>query len=170
DNESDNGDVDAYLYCQLDGPFLGTSTGQSDDSDEDEDEDEDEERFAELRFYPKNEQNLDDMFKAMSECAALNPDPNDSDDRSEEEGDGKEDLFHIGAGQKNASESKGNGTATNADSAISQISSFDPSGFITSPDQLDQLTPEGRAVLEHLESVIVTDMDGRFDDAPENSD
>ncbi|KAJ2354655.1 hypothetical protein GGF43_003139, partial [Coemansia sp. RSA 2618] len=54
---------------------------------------------------------------------------------------------------------------------IQTIENFDPNAFITNEDQLDQLTPEGRAVLAHLESVIVasgTDANGgRFDDADE---
>ncbi|KAJ2087619.1 Methylosome subunit pICln [Coemansia sp. RSA 986] len=157
-------DEDAYLYCQLDGLFPGTSTEDSDDSGDDE-------QFAELRFYPANEQTLDDMFKAMSECAALNPDQDESDNEEEE------DLYHSGNNQEDYDRVGVNGDKSNTDSAICQLGSFDPSGFITSPDQLDQLTPEGRAVLAHLESVISSSCnaeqgqnDGRFDDAPEDTD
>ncbi|KAJ1801708.1 hypothetical protein LPJ77_006024 [Coemansia sp. RSA 2523] len=42
------------------------------------------------------------------------------------------------------------------ESDVQAIDEFDPASFITSEDQLDQLTPQGRQVLEHLESVIVT--------------
>ncbi|KAJ2402854.1 Methylosome subunit pICln [Coemansia sp. RSA 2559] len=160
-DDSSSNDNDAYLYCQLDGPFPGTSTGESDGSDG-----EDDEQFAELRFYPEDDQVLDDMFKAMSECAARNPDQDESEDDEEE----KESLFHINGNQKGSDGDEEN----EEESVISPISSFDPSDFITSPEQLDQLTPKGRAVLAHLESVISNgnvehgDDDGRFDNATED--
>ncbi|KAJ1905405.1 hypothetical protein LPJ81_001951, partial [Coemansia sp. IMI 209127] len=108
---------------------------------------------------------LDDMFKAMSECAALNPDQDKSEDDEENGG-----LFHINGNQKGSGSDEGN----EEESVFSAISSFDPSDFITRPEQLNQLTPKGQAVLAHLESVISNsnvehdDDDGRFDDATED--
>ncbi|KAJ2448955.1 hypothetical protein EV183_005157 [Coemansia sp. RSA 2336] len=49
---------------------------------------------------------------------------------------------------------------------VQAIDSFDASQFITSPEQLDKLTPQGQKVLEHLESVIADDE--RFRDAPDS--
>ncbi|KAG8199803.1 hypothetical protein JTE90_000895 [Oedothorax gibbosus] len=47
---------------------------------EEEDEVEGEERPNELRFVPDNRNMLDVMFKAMLDCQALNPDPNEPED------------------------------------------------------------------------------------------
>ena len=59
----------------------------------DEDDDErDEKPVPELRFVPENLANLDQMFKALSECQLLNPDPEDlSPDDDEEDLDDQED-------------------------------------------------------------------------------
>ncbi|KAJ1730094.1 Methylosome subunit pICln [Coemansia sp. Benny D160-2] len=142
-----------HLYCQLDAPFPGTRTRGA-ESDHSEDDDDDDEVPTELFFYPLDDAVLDGLFKAMSECSELNPGPNDSSASEEEEEE-----------------------ASDSDPAIlGRIASFDPSAFITSPDHLDRLTPEGRAVLAHLESVISASSEtgghaehGRFDDAPEDA-
>ncbi|XP_054169227.1 methylosome subunit pICln-like [Oppia nitens] len=47
-------------------------------------------RNNEIRFVPEDKSQLDIMFKAMSECQALHPDPNDSISEDEEEGDEEE--------------------------------------------------------------------------------
>ncbi|KAJ2682264.1 hypothetical protein IWW39_006064 [Coemansia spiralis] len=140
--------VGAHLYCQLDGPFPGYAKAGGDSDEEDE-----EEQFAELRFIPEDEQLLDDMFKAMSDCAALNPDDGGSDSGS--------DLDDLCVGDYQD------------ESAVQTIEEFNSSAFITSPDQLSSLTPKGRETLAHLESIIVESTEqtngyndeGRFDDA-----
>lgn len=53
---------DTYLYCQV-------SDGEED--------------FVELRFYLAEPHRLEDLFKCMSECAALHPDTTDSSDEEE---------------------------------------------------------------------------------------
>lgn len=47
--------------------------------DEDSDSDEEGGPTAEMRFVPDNSNMLDVMFRALSDCQALNPDPNTSD-------------------------------------------------------------------------------------------
>ncbi|KAI8319986.1 hypothetical protein GQ54DRAFT_298941, partial [Martensiomyces pterosporus] len=97
----------------------------------------------------------------MSECAALNPDPQTNEDDDDDTCAGQ---FHDGVPDSQTAD----------DTAVMAIGDFDPSNFITSADQADQLTPEGRAILEHLESVIVVpeeqeEADGRYDDADEDA-
>ncbi|KAJ2676161.1 hypothetical protein GGI25_003666 [Coemansia spiralis] len=171
-DENDNKES-AHFYCQLDGPFPGTHTqpskdggsnGISDGNDEDEDEDE---QFTELRFYPQNTQLLDEAFKTMSDCAALNPDECNSDSCSDGSG------FYEGHYKDGIPDEQNTAEGLDGDSAIQHISDFDPSNFITSPEQLDQLTVEGRSVLAHLESVIRTANmeipDPHFDDVSDNA-
>ncbi|KAJ2071931.1 hypothetical protein GGH13_003028 [Coemansia sp. S155-1] len=178
--------VGAHLYCQLDGPF--PESIKSDDSEE---EDEDE-QFAELKFIPEDEkirkyirhvsilvqckQDLnallvsvvDDMFKAMSDCAALNPD--------DDEGSGSEsdlDDICVGDYQDGSASEDENEEGNDDESAVQTIEEFDSSEFITTADDLDRLTPKGKEILAHLESVIVesteqangSNEDGRYDDA-----
>ncbi|KAJ2077751.1 Methylosome subunit pICln [Coemansia sp. RSA 988] len=142
-----------YLYCQLDCQLPGLlnssvdTNGKAHDSGEEDSEQGDEEQFAEMRFYPKDTQILDELFKAMCDCAALNPDTGDDSD-----GNSANNEFY---------KSDANGEKIDADGVekysdnIQTISGFNPSDFITSEDQLDQLSKEGEKVLAHLESVIV---------------
>ncbi|KAJ2655443.1 hypothetical protein IWW48_005530 [Coemansia sp. RSA 1200] len=155
DSSEDQDKNGPHLYCQLDAPFPGTRTDGAEGGQSDSGDAYDDEMPTELFFYPLDASVLDELFKAMSECSELNPGPNDS--ATEEEEQEEEEV-------------------SDSDPAIlGHIASFDPSGFITSPDHLDRLTPEGRAVLAHLESVISaseTSGDpehGRFDDAPEEA-
>ncbi|KAJ2485969.1 hypothetical protein IWW37_005778 [Coemansia sp. RSA 2050] len=153
--------VGAHLYCQLDGPFPGCAKPDSGSDEEDEDK-----QFAELRFIPEDEQLLDDMFKAMSDCAALNPDDERSDSGS--------DLDDCCVGDyQDASVSRGEEDSGEDESAVQTIEEFDSSAFITTPGQLSSLTPKGRETLARLESVIIepaeqmngSNDEGRFDDA-----
>ncbi|KAJ2847577.1 hypothetical protein IWW36_003784 [Coemansia brasiliensis] len=83
-----------------------------------------------------DENQLDEMFGKMCECVASHPDPASEDELGEMADD------------------------------IQVIDSFDSSQFITSSEQLDQLTPRGQEVLKHLESVITDNDDKeRFNDA-----
>ncbi|KAJ2336419.1 hypothetical protein GGI00_000840 [Coemansia sp. RSA 2681] len=153
--------VGAHLYCQLDGPFPDSAEPESSEDDVSDDE-----QFAELKFFPDDEQLLDDMFKAMSACAALNPDDDeapcsDSDD------------VCVGDYYRDGASSGDDAEDADDDSAVQAIDGFDSAAFITTADQLDRLTPKGKATLAHLESVIVEpacdiqddNADGRFDDA-----
>ncbi|KAI7821650.1 regulator of volume decrease after cellular swelling-domain-containing protein [Kickxella alabastrina] len=139
----------AHLYCQLDGPFPQTiainttaaaaaTTASKDDTNEDEDEDE----FAEIKFFPQNPQILDDMFKAMSECAAMNPD-HDQEALSDNDID-------DGHGCHRERDNEGDGSVD----GVQTIAAFDPADFITCEDQLDQLTAKGKTILAHLEALI----------------
>ncbi|KAJ2753427.1 hypothetical protein GGI19_003138 [Coemansia pectinata] len=155
--------VGAHLYCQLDGPFPSSNKPDSND------EEDDDEQFGELRFIPEDEKLLDDMFKAMSDCAALNPD---------DEGSGSEsDLDDICVGDyqdgtANGDE-EGNDDEYDDESAVQTIEELDSSEFITTADDLDRLTAKGKEILAHLESVIIepteqangSNEDGRYDDA-----
>ncbi|PIA17559.1 hypothetical protein COEREDRAFT_86165 [Coemansia reversa NRRL 1564] len=144
----------AHLYCQLDCKLPGlvnscnsTNGNKHGSEDEDSEQDDETEDFAEIRFYPKNPQILDELFKAMCECAALNPDVEESSDSNDANNENyKSDNDHEDDDEENAEE---------YNNSIQTIGDFNPSDFITSPDQLDQLSQEGKRVLEHLESVIV---------------
>lgn len=60
----------------------------------DEDGEDEEDVINEVRFVPADKSKLDAMYKAMSECQALHPDPADEvddDDDDEEGGDEDED-------------------------------------------------------------------------------
>jgi len=71
------------LYMMLDttiSPKLGDE--EIDDADEEEDEDdenEDEQGSTVMKFLPDDTASLEAMYAAMSQCQALNPDPQDSD-------------------------------------------------------------------------------------------
>ncbi|XP_034252358.1 methylosome subunit pICln [Thrips palmi] len=73
------------LYMMLDtnvSPKLGDGEGNDDSKDDDEndeDEDEEEQESTVMKFLPEDTTALDAMYQAMSQCQALNPDPNDSD-------------------------------------------------------------------------------------------
>ncbi|KAJ2738953.1 hypothetical protein GGI20_006187, partial [Coemansia sp. BCRC 34301] len=153
---TDTDSVGSHLYCQLDGPFPGCTVLDDDDDDQ----------FVELKFFPESEQLLDDMFKAMSDCAALNPD--DGDESCSDIDDMCVGDYQDGAASKDDEEN-----VDGDDSAVQTIDDFASSEFITTADDLDRLTPQGKATLAHLESVIVESTDhghdanivGRFDDA-----
>jgi len=50
-------------------------------------------KIGEVRFVPGNRSHLDPMFKAMSECQLLHPDPNDSISEEDDEDDDEDDLY-----------------------------------------------------------------------------
>ncbi|KAJ2795149.1 Methylosome subunit pICln [Coemansia helicoidea] len=133
-----------HLYCQLDCRFPGTPASAESDDDD--------EQFSELRFYPGDADELDAMFDALCACAALNPD----------------------AGDESEDSAGGGGGSDKAGDVIRQIDDLDPSALITSEDQLDRLTPRGRDVLAHLESVLEASAESggheRFADADEEAD
>ena len=70
------------LYMMLDtsiSPKLGDEdVDNDDDKEDDEDENEDDENTV-MKFLPDDTASLDAMYQAMSQCQALNPDPQDSD-------------------------------------------------------------------------------------------
>ncbi|CAN7996520.1 unnamed protein product [Ixodes hexagonus] len=72
------------LYLMIDGNLdeaEPTTNENGGDTNED-----DEPAASEIRFVPENKSSLDAMYKAMSECQALHPDPTDSISEEEEEG------------------------------------------------------------------------------------
>lgn len=52
-------------------PLSAENGSENDDDDADT-------LITEMRFIPDNKTNLEVMFQAMNECAALHPDPQDS--------------------------------------------------------------------------------------------
>ncbi|KAJ1878558.1 hypothetical protein LPJ66_011867 [Kickxella alabastrina] len=99
------------------------------------------------------------MFKAMSECAAMNPDHD-----QEALSDNDIDDGHGCHRERNNEDESVDGVQT--------IAAFDPADFITCEDQLDQLTAKGKTILAHLEALITapdtansTSSAGRFADA-----
>jgi len=120
-----------HLYLMIDKKLVDsdgmptpTSTPESSDVD-DEDEADDGEDMTEIRFVPENKDCLQDLFKAMSECQALHPDPADSDqeaeadmeggegedDDEEGEGEGEDGEDDAGAGQFDDAEEGQDGAA-----------------------------------------------------------
>ncbi|KAJ2720514.1 hypothetical protein GGI07_004559 [Coemansia sp. Benny D115] len=147
-----------HLYCQLDGPFPGTARSQRPDDDDgnasdasDADDTNDAEEFSELRFCPSDNQILDEMFSAMSDCAALNPDYTDEQDM---ESDVEVDKYDRNERREDGGCHSDSYSDNDNDNNVHTISSFDPSDFITSAEQIDQLTPAGKIIFKHLESVI----------------
>lgn len=63
--------------------MITAQINESDDGLEEESEDE-EEKMSEICFVPDNRGELNAMFKAMTECQALHPDPDDSVSEDEE--------------------------------------------------------------------------------------
>ena len=135
----------------------GAAAGATDCSDEEEDdEDEDENEAQELRVVPLGAEAdgagidaaLDRLFEALSACAALNPDPDDSEDDDEtfagEEGEEGEEY---------------------ADGAVVGIDGFaegdDPQAL------LDGASPAQLAMLARFDAMLDASgnpVDGRFDD------
>jgi len=80
--------------CDSEGMPTPTSTPES--SDVDDDDSDDGSDMTEIRFVPENKGSLQDLFKHMSDCQALHPDPegseddmegNEDDEEEDEEGD-----------------------------------------------------------------------------------
>jgi len=88
-----------HLYLMIDkkltdseGMPTPTSTPESSDIDDDSESDGDASDMTEIRFVPENKACLQDLFKHMSDCQALHPDPeNDEEDEMGEEGGDDED-------------------------------------------------------------------------------
>ena len=84
-----------HLYLMIDkkltdseGMPTPTSTPESSDIDDDSESDGDASDMTEIRFVPENKACLQDLFKHMSDCQALHPDPeNDEEDEMGEQGD-----------------------------------------------------------------------------------
>lgn len=95
------------LYLMIDGNLddAAPTSGENGSNSNDEDE---EPAPSEIRFVPDNKSSLDTMYKAMSECQALHPDPTDSiseedeegcyDDAEEDEDEGAE--YDVGAAEQ----------------------------------------------------------------------
>ncbi|KIM40586.1 hypothetical protein M413DRAFT_446016 [Hebeloma cylindrosporum] len=97
------GESGASIYCQLDESF-GTENGTT-AADEDAIPD-----MRELTIVPQNPSSLEEIFEALSQCAALHPDPQDDEDDLDEDafvdlngstfetfnGDENEELSEVG--------------------------------------------------------------------------
>ncbi|PVD19064.1 hypothetical protein C0Q70_21623 [Pomacea canaliculata] len=70
------------LYLMIDGKLPGAEEEKEASSSEDEDS---ESKITEMRFIPADKDALESMYKAMSACQALHPDPEDIDSEEEEE-------------------------------------------------------------------------------------
>ncbi|XP_046677532.1 methylosome subunit pICln [Homalodisca vitripennis] len=77
------------LYVMVDSCLEETN---SDDEENGDGDDADSGGTTEMRFAPADKAQLDYMYRAMSYCQALHPDPNDS-PQSEEEDDDEEGIF-----------------------------------------------------------------------------
>lgn len=65
------------LFVQVDGKLLGQDAdGESDSSSEGDDDDM---PTTEVRFVPEDKRSLESIYKAMSDCQILHPDPEDAD-------------------------------------------------------------------------------------------
>lgn len=73
------------------------STGNDGDNEDDDDE-EDEHETIEVRFVPQDKSLLDTIYKAMTECQRLHPDPVDQESEFDEE-DEDEDVEDVNGDQ-----------------------------------------------------------------------
>ena len=75
------------IYLQLDddseGDFIGAADGAQALAEEAEEEEEAEEVTPELRIVPSDPSVVEEIFRVLCECAALNPDPQGEDDEGE---------------------------------------------------------------------------------------
>ncbi|XP_022201788.1 methylosome subunit pICln [Nilaparvata lugens] len=78
------------LYVMVD-TCLDEGQNGGNDNEDDDDEEEEKPEYTEMYFVPDDSSRLNDMFTAMNECQALNPDPEDS--LSHEEDEDEEDEF-----------------------------------------------------------------------------
>ena len=84
-----------HLYLMIDKKLvesdgIPTPTSTPESSDVDESSEDDEEGMTEIRFVPENKGCLQDLFKAMSDCQALHPDPEDAQEDEEDAADNGE--------------------------------------------------------------------------------
>lgn len=90
-----------------------TRSGDEDDDDDGPGLDDDDRGMTEIRFVPEDAGRLQDMFKAMSDCQALHPDPADiSDDEGGEGGDGdaeEEGMYDDAEEEDGGANGAGNG-------------------------------------------------------------
>ncbi|KAG9082746.1 hypothetical protein FS749_006595 [Ceratobasidium sp. UAMH 11750] len=63
------GEAGPYVYCQLD--ESDPATGGAEDEDE-------ESEMREMKIIPSDPASVEPIFEALSQCAALHPDPNDA--------------------------------------------------------------------------------------------
>lgn len=65
------------IYCMMDSPLEDNENdGASDDSDG---------KFGEVRFVPEDKSKLEVMFRAMSDCQILHPDPQEQEEEEDED-------------------------------------------------------------------------------------
>jgi len=83
------------LSCEGDDGGAGPANGHDDDDDEDDEDDSASPPIGEVRLVPADPSDVDALFGAMCECAALNPDPSAPGEGPGGGGgpDGSDDLF-----------------------------------------------------------------------------
>jgi hypothetical protein len=146
------------------------SSGATHDDDSEQDGDEDDDEAQEVRLVPLGAEGdsaldavLDRLYEALSECAALNPDPDDGSD--------DEDDYELDEG------------ADGLQGVVSLEGLEDASGWIDPQSLLAGATPAQRAMLERYDAMLeaseletrvdtlrVDNSDGRFDDAEEGDE
>ncbi|KAH7341677.1 regulator of volume decrease after cellular swelling-domain-containing protein [Rhizoctonia solani] len=67
------GESGPSIYCQLDESPNGPGAPGADEEQEDSE-------MREMKIIPSNPEGVEPIFEALSQCAALHPDPNDGDD------------------------------------------------------------------------------------------
>ncbi|KAI9512960.1 regulator of volume decrease after cellular swelling-domain-containing protein [Russula earlei] len=112
------GDSGPFLYCQLDEPPAASL---------DDDDDDDTPGMRELSLTPQGVSSLEPIFEALSYCASLHPDPQESDD-GDGDGDGDEDDAYV-------------------DADATAFEAFNG-------EEGEELSEVGRAALAHLEAII----------------
>jgi len=87
-----------HLYLMIDkkltdseGMPTPTSTPESSDLDDDSESDDEASDMTEIRFVPENKACLQDLFRHMSDCQALHPDPENEEEEEEDIGEEEED-------------------------------------------------------------------------------
>ncbi|XP_029964227.1 methylosome subunit pICln [Salarias fasciatus] len=128
-----------HLYVMVNGRLSDENEAEMEEKPDDDDEgcsdggeDEDDEGvITEIRFVPSDKASLESMFSAMCECQALHPDPEDSDDNSDFEGD-----------------------EYDVEEAEAEQGQVEVPSFYTCEEGLSALTQEGQATLERLEGML----------------
>lgn len=98
------------LYLMIDAQLDSSTENQSDENGV-ETETEDLDKMSEIRFIPENKAKLDVMFKAMTDCQALHPDPTDSLSDDEDGYDDEEDEaeYDVSAAERQYGQADSNG-------------------------------------------------------------
>jgi len=110
--------------------MLNSSDNGEEQADSEQDEEEDD--LNELRFVPDAKNSLDTMFKALSDCQLLHPDPTDDLSEEDEEGlDDGGDEYDVAAAELVLGVADGNGDVGSDGEEMDVV----PGQFDDAPDQ-----------------------------------